>query len=85
MGTICLMILYLAVPLSGMILGLNDAIAKLHIERIHFAGLADNAMADIMFGMNIAAIIKLLFGLLVYTGIVILVTRILFNKKELDF
>lgn len=85
LGTIVLMLLYLAVPLSGMIFGLNEAVAKLHLERLHFAGLADNASADIMFGMNGIGIMKLVFGAVVYAGIVILVTRILFRKRELDF
>lgn len=84
-STIVLIILYVVVPFSGQILSFNKTLRALHLERFHYAGLADNAMTDFMYGSDTVGIIKMLAGLIIYMGTVLLVTGVLFDKKELEF
>ncbi len=84
-GTIVLVLLYFAAPSSGMLFGINEALYKLHLERIHFEGIAENAFTDILYGSYGAAIFKILIGLIVYLGGVLIVTNVIFGKRELDF
>ena len=65
--------------------GVNPQVKALHIERLHYAGLADNAFSDLLFGSAGMGIGKLLLGLLLYLGLVLFVTVKLFDKKELEF
>ena len=83
--TISLLLLYIAVPFSAMLFSLNAQVKALHIERLHYAGLADNAFSDFLFGSVGLGIGKLLLGLLVYLGLVLFVTVKIFDKKELEF
>ena len=83
--TISLLLLYIAVPFSALLFSLNAQVKALHIERLHYAGLADNAFSDFLFGSAGMGIGKLLLGLLVYLGLVLFVTVKLFDKKELEF
>lgn len=83
--TISLLLLYIAVPFSALLFSLNPQVKALHIERLHYAGLAGNAFSDFMFGSAAMGIGKLVFGLLVYLGLVLLVTIKIFDKKELEF
>ena len=83
--TISLLLLYIAVPFSALLFALNAQVKALHIERLHYAGLADNAFSDFLFGSAGMGIGKLLLGLLVYLGLVLFVTVKLFDKKELEF
>ena len=85
LSMIVLVLLHILMPLSTAVLGFISFLKPLHLNRINYAGLADNAVADFMFGMIVPGIIKLIIGLVLYLGIVILVTRILFDKKELEF
>ena len=84
-ATISLLLLYIAVPFSALLLSLKPQVKALHIERLHYAGLADNAFSDFLFGAAGAGIGKLVFGLLVYLGLVLFVTIRIFDKKELEF
>ena len=70
---------------SGMLFGINEALYKLHLERIHFEGIAENAFTDILYGSYGTAIFKILIGLIVYLGGVLIVTNVIFGKRELDF
>ncbi|MCR5138480.1 MAG: hypothetical protein K6C12_15535 [Oscillospiraceae bacterium] len=83
--TISLLLLYIAVPFSALLFSLNPQVKALHVERLHYAGLADNALSDFLFGSVGMGIGKLALGLLVYLGLVLLVTVKLFDKKELEF
>ena len=83
--TISLLLLYIAVPFSALLFSLNPQVKALHIERLHYAGLAGNAFSDFLFGSIAMGIGKLVFGLLVYLGLVLFVTIKLFDKKELEF
>ena len=83
--TISLLLLYIAVPFSALLFSLNPQVKALHIERLHYAGLAGNAFSDFMFGSAAMGIGKLVFGLLVYLGLVLFVTIKIFDKKELEF
>lgn len=83
--TISLLLLYIAVPYSANLFSLNPQVKALHVERLHYAGLADNAMSDFMFGSVGMGIFKLVLGLLVYLGLVLFVTIRFFDKKELEF
>ncbi len=83
--TISLLLLYIVVPLSAMLFSLNKQVKALHIERLHYAGLADNAFSDFLFGSVGLGIGKLLLGLLVYLGLVLFVTVKIFDRKELEF
>ena len=84
-STVVLVVLYIAVPMSSAFLNLNERLRDLHIDRIHYVGLADNAMADFMFGSYLSGILKYAFGLVVYMGIVVFTTQKWFEKKELEF
>ena len=84
-STISLLLLYIAVPLSALLFSLNPQVKALHIERLHYAGLADNAFSDFMFGSAGMGIVKLVLGLVVYLGLVLFVTVRLFDRKELEF
>ena len=83
--TISLLLLYIAVPFSALLFSLNPQVKALHIERLHYAGLAGNAFSDFLFGSAAMGIGKLVFGLLVYLGLVLFVTIKIFDKKELEF
>ena len=83
--TISLLLLYIVVPFSTLLFSLNAQVKALHIERLHYAGLADNAFSDFLFGSAGMGIGKLLLGLLVYLGLVLFVTVKIFDKKELEF
>lgn len=83
--TISLLLLYIAVPFSAMLFSLNAQVKALHIERLHYAGLADNAFSDFLFGSAGIGTGKLLLGLVVYLGLVLFVTLKIFDKKELEF
>ncbi len=85
LGTIVLVLLYIALPFSANLLALNENLTNLHIDRFHYAGIADNALTDIMFGSYFSAIIKLAIGIVIDMGAVLIVTGILFEKRELDF
>lgn len=85
LGSVVLVILHIAVPFSAEIFSILRPIKALHLDRLHYAGLADNAVSDIMFGSYTSGIFKLLFGLIIYLGVVIAVTTFLFDKKELEF
>lgn len=85
LGIIAIVALYVAVPTSTVLLGMNETVRKFHIERFHYAGLADNALSDLLFGSYGMAVIKLLAGFVIYFGGVLLITRVLFDRKELDF
>ena len=84
-STISLLLLYIAVPFSALLFSLNPQVKAFHIERLHYAGLAGNAFSDFMFGSAAMGIGKLVFGLLVYLGLVLFVTIKIFDKKELEF
>ena len=83
--TISLVLLYIAVPFSALLFSLNPQVRALHIERLHYAGLADNAFSDLLFGSAGMAIGKMILGLVVYLGLVLFVTIRIFDKKELEF
>ncbi len=83
--TISLLLLYIAVPFSALLFSLNPQVKALHIERLHYAGLAGNAFSDFLFGSAVMGIGKLFFGLLIYLGLVLFVTIKIFDKKELEF
>lgn len=83
--TISLLLLYIVVPFSALLFSLNPQVKALHIERLHFEGLAGNAFSDFMFGSVGIGIGKLLLGLVVYLGLVLFVTIRIFDKKELEF
>ena len=83
--TISLLLLYIVVPFSTLLFSLNAQVKAVHIERLHYAGLADNAFSDFLFGSAGMGIGKLLLGLLVYLGLVLFVTVKIFDKKELEF
>ena len=85
LATITLVLLNIAVPFSAMLFGMNPQVRALHIERIHYAGLAGNAFSDFLFGNTAAGVLKLLLGLVLYLGIVLFVTIRLFNRRELSF
>ena len=85
LGIISLVTLYVLVPNSAILFSLNDSISRLHVERLHYAGLADSALADFLFGSVGSAVIKLILGFVIYFGGVLIVTTSLFEKKELDF
>ncbi len=84
-STIVLVILYIAMPYLSLALNLNENVKRLHLERINYVGLADSALADFTFGDYSAGIIKMVIGLVLYLGIVIVTTGIWFDKKELEF
>ena len=84
-ATISLLLLYIAVPFSALLFSLNPQVKALHIERLHYAGLAGNAFSDFLFGSVVMGIGKLVLGLLVYLGLVLFVTIKIFDKKELEF
>jgi hypothetical protein len=67
------------------VLNLIKFLKPFHLDRLNYAGLADNAAADFMIGAYGAGVLKLLFGLGVYLTVVIIATNILFEKKELEF
>lgn len=83
--TISLLLLYIAVPFSALLFSLNPQVKALHIERLHYTGLAGNALSDFMFGSAALGIGKIVLGLLGYLGIVLFVTIRIFDKKELEF
>ncbi len=83
--TISLLLLYIAVPFSALLFSLNPQVKALHIERLHYAGLAGNAFSDFVFGSAFMGFGKLVFGLLIYLGLVLYVTIRIFDKKELEF
>ena len=83
--TISLLLLYIVVPFSALLFSLNPQVKALHIERLHYAGLAGNAFSDFMFGSAGLGIVKLVLGLVVYLGLVLFVTIKFFEKKELEF
>ena len=83
--TISLLLLYIAVPFSALLFSLHPQVKAIHIERLHYAGLADNAFSDFLFGSAAVGIGKLFFGLLIYLGLVLFVTVKVFDKKELEF
>ncbi|MBQ8076065.1 MAG: hypothetical protein IJ237_08785 [Oscillospiraceae bacterium] len=85
LSTIFLLLLYIAVPFSTLLFSLNPQVKAFHVERIHYAGIADNAFSDLLFGSVGMAIGKLLLGLVVYLGLVLFVTIKIFDKKELEF
>ena len=85
LSLIILVLLHILMPFSTAAIEYISFLKPLHLNRINYAGLADNAVADFMFGMILPGTIKLMIGLVLYLGIVILVTRILFDKKELEF
>ncbi len=84
-STIVLVILYIAMPYISVVLQLNENIKRLHLERINYVGLADSALADFVFGDYSVGMIKMLIGLVLYLGAVIITTGIWFDKKELEF
>ena len=84
-ATISLLLLYIAVPFSALLFSLNPQVKAFHIERLHYAGLADNAFSDFLFGSAVMGIGKLVLGLLIYLGLVLFVTIRIFDKKELEF
>lgn len=85
LGIITLLVQYILVPASNALFAMNETLRKFHIERLHYAGLADNALMDLLFGDYFMAAAKLAFGLVVFFGTVVVVTTVLFDKKELEF
>lgn len=85
LSLISLVTLLVMVPNSTLLLALNETIRKSHIDRLHYAGLADNALTDFLFGSAGMAVLKLVLGFTIYFGGVLLVTTALFEKKEIDF
>ena len=85
LSTIFLLLLYIAVPFSTLLFSLNPQVKAFHVERIHYAGIADNAFSDLLFGSVGMAIGTLLLGLVGYLGLVLFVTIKIFDKKELEF
>ena len=85
LSTISLLLLYIAVPFSALLFSLNPQVKAFHVERLHYAGLADNAFSDFLFGSTGMGIGKLILGLLLYLGLVLFVTIKVFDKKELEF
>lgn len=85
LGSVVLVLLHIVMEFSTQVLKLIKFLNPLHLDRLNYAGLADNAAADFMMGAYVAGILKLLFGLGVYLTIVIIATNVLFEKKELEF
>ena len=85
LGSIVLILLHLVMEFSTQIVGLIRFLRPFHLDRLNYAGLADNAAADFMMGAYVTGALKLLFGLVFYLAVVIIVTNVLFEKKELEF
>ena len=85
LGTIVYVLLYFLAPSSELLLGFNENIRRLHLERLHYEGLGESAFTDILFGSYGAAAVKILFGLIIYFGGVLVVTNIIFDRRELEF
>jgi hypothetical protein len=85
LGSVVLILLHIVMEFSTEVLNLIKILRPLHLDRLNYAGLADNAAADFMMGAYGVGILKLLFGLAFYLAIVIIATNVLFEKKELEF
>ncbi len=85
LGSVVVILLHIVMEFSTQIFNLIKILRPFHLDRLNYAGLADNAAADFMIGAYGVGIIKLLFGLFFYLAIVIIVTNVLFEKKELEF
>ena len=85
LGSVVLILLHIVMEFSTQMFGLIKILKPFHLDRLNYAGLADNAAADFMMGAYGAGILKLLFGLVFYLTVVIIATNVLFEKKELEF
>ena len=85
LGSVVLILLHIVMEFATQVLNLIKFLKPFHLDRLNYAGLADNAAADFMIGAYGAGVLKLLFGLGVYLAIVIIATNVLFEKKELEF
>ena len=85
LGSVVLILLHIVMEFSTQMFSMISILRPFHLDRLNYAGLADNAAADFMMGAYGAGALKLLFGLVFYLAVVIIVTNVLFEKKELEF
>ena len=65
--------------------GTVELVGKYHLNRLDYNALGTMAFSDFMLGAPGYAILKVLIGLIVYVGLFLVMTIVLFNKKELSF
>lgn len=73
------------IPVALSMINTIPIVARLHLERLYFNGLAFSIMSDFMIGSRAAGILKLLCYAGVYLAGLVLVSFLVFRKKELDF
>lgn len=85
LGSVVLALLHIVMEFSTQMFSLIKFLKPFHLDRLNYAGLADNAASDFMMGAYGMGTLKLLIGLVFYLTVVIIVTNVLFEKKELEF
>ena len=57
----------------------------MHLERWFYGGMADSGYSNILLGMPVSGIFTLVLGFVIYVGISLWITIMLFSKREMDF
>ena len=85
LGVVAYIFCQVIIPIALHFINLVPWITKYHPERIFISGAASMMMTDFMLGNILGGIGLLLLVTVVYIGVPMLITILLFNKKELDF
>lgn len=84
-GALVLILLYTLVPFSATVFSLFEQTRVWHLERLHFQGLAEDILSCLLYGEPLKAVLLFILCTVIYMGITVAVTILLFEKKELDF
>lgn len=85
LGVIAYIFCEVIIPLALDLVIMIPRISKFHLERIFISGITSTMMADFMIGNILEGIGLLLLINVFYIGVPVVITILLFNKKELDF
>ena len=85
-GLFLLLVMHVVMPIViGTAATSSKLLAAMHLDRWFYGGIADSGYSSILLGMPASGIFTLVLGFVIYVGISLWITIILFSKREMDF
>ena len=85
LGILAFIGMNLIIPVAIEFVKTNPTVAKFHVDRLYVTGATSSMVSDFLMGQVGDGLLKLFLILSVYVFAAIIVSIILFRKKELDF